>query len=325
MLAVIISASQRSESEVSRVVTGTESASEAFRRKALQALHSLPPFSPILSRLLASLAEEDVSFAKLADLVEKDTVVAGNLLHLVNSAAYARRGTVSSVRHALSVLGTNKLRNAVLGMSVARMWNNTRMPATWSMARFNLHSAAVAILCDLIVQRVSAQCPEGAFTAGLLHDTGRLLIAMGLPAEHDQIAALQDRELISLVECEQRVLGFTHPDLSARALRFWNLPEPIQAAAAGHHPAAAPHSPGENTELAALQRSLAAGGKLPLASVVAAANQFVNSTGVSIASVPGSPCGDPANLAALGLEATVQDGLLAEFKGEFDAMSPFFR
>ncbi len=291
----------------------------------MQALHSLPPFSPILSRLLASLAQEDVSFAKLADLVEKDTVVAGNLLHLVNSAAYARRGTVNSVCHAISVLGIAKLRNAVLGMSVARMWNNTRIPATWSMARFNLHSAAVAILSDLLVQRVRAQCPEGAFAAGLLHDTGRLLIAMGLPKEHDQIAALQDREQIPLVECEVRVLGFAHPDLSARALRFWNLPEPIQAAVAGHHPEAAPHSPGENADLAALRHSMTAGEKLPLASVIAAANQFVNSAGVSVASAPSGPRGDPANLAALGLEAAVQEELLAEFKNEFDAMSPFFR
>jgi HD-like signal output (HDOD) protein len=100
-----------------------------LRDKALRSLSALPPFSPILSRLLATLAAEDVSFAVLGDLIEKDTVAAGNILHLVNSALYARRGTISSVRHAVSLLGVNKLRNAVLGMSIARVWNRVKMPA----------------------------------------------------------------------------------------------------------------------------------------------------------------------------------------------------
>ena len=124
--------------------------------KALRSVSSLPPFSPILTRLLASLAEENVSFATLGDLIEKDAVVAANILQLVNSALYARSGSISSVRHALSLLGTNKLRNAVLGMSIARVWNRVKMPPTWSMARFNMHSAAVALLSDLLAQRLPA-------------------------------------------------------------------------------------------------------------------------------------------------------------------------
>src|SRR5579863_3162255 len=95
-------------------------------QRALAALGKLPPFSPIMNRLLASLAGEDVSFSKLGDLIEKDAVIAGNLLHVVNSALYARRSSVNSVRHAVSVMGTAKLRNVVLGMSVANMWNRTR-------------------------------------------------------------------------------------------------------------------------------------------------------------------------------------------------------
>ncbi|MGH9594428.1 MAG: HDOD domain-containing protein, partial [Bryobacteraceae bacterium] len=58
----------------------------ALKRRAMAAQGKLPPFSPILNKLLASLAGEDVSFTKLGDLIEKDTVVAGNVLHLVNSA-----------------------------------------------------------------------------------------------------------------------------------------------------------------------------------------------------------------------------------------------
>ena len=137
-------------------------------QRALGALGKLPPFSPILNKLLASLAQDDVSFVKLGDLIEKDPVVAGNLLHLVNSALYARRGSINSVRHALSLLGINKLRNVVLGMSITRMWNQVKTPASWSMARFNMHSAASGILSDLLAQRLTVHYAEGAFVAGLL-------------------------------------------------------------------------------------------------------------------------------------------------------------
>src|SRR5579883_2915807 len=101
---------------------------EGLRAKALRALGDLPPFSATLQRLTASLAGEDVSFSQLGDLIEKDAVVAGNILHLVNSALYARRGDITSVRHALSILGIDKVRNAVLGMSLARMWSKLPMP-----------------------------------------------------------------------------------------------------------------------------------------------------------------------------------------------------
>ena len=157
-----------------------------LRARALRCLGELPPFSPILNRLLASLAKEDVSFNKLGDLIEKDPVMAGNLLHLVNSALYSRRGSINSVRHALSLLGINKLRNAVLGMSITRMWNQVRTPPSWSMARFNMHSSAVAILSDLLSQRLTVDYAEGAFVAGLLHDVGRLLMALGLTEEYDR-------------------------------------------------------------------------------------------------------------------------------------------
>src|SRR6266481_3905978 len=153
------------------------------RDRALVALGKLPPFSPILNRLIASLASEDVSFAKAADLIEKDTVLAGNILRLVNSALYGLRGTVNSIRHAISLLGIAKLRNATLSMSVARMWSQVKTPPGWSMASFNLHSVGVGILADLLAQGRAVEYSEGAFAAGLFHDLGLLLVALGLP-EH---------------------------------------------------------------------------------------------------------------------------------------------
>jgi hypothetical protein len=131
----------------------------------MKSLDQLPPFSPVVNSLMASLADEDVSFAHLASVIERDSVLAGNVLRLVNSALYGRRGTISSVRAAVSILGLTKLRNYVLGLSVARIWAKAKTPPSWDMERFNLHGTAVAVLADLIVQKGPFDYPEGAFAA----------------------------------------------------------------------------------------------------------------------------------------------------------------
>ena len=280
-----------------------------LREKALRSLGMLPPFSPVLNRVLASLASEDVSFTKLADLIEKDTVVSANLLQLVNSALYARRGTVNSVRHALSLLGINKLRNAVLGMSIARMWNQVRPPAHWSMANFNMHSVACGQLADLLAQRVPVSYPEGAFVAGLLHDVGRLLIAIALPDESARIANRAAQEGCSTAEAESEILGFTHAELSADALVAWNLPLPIQEAARDHH----------------LAPPQAVKGEWPLAVLINTADRYVNSAGIAIAVTQGPPKPDPSVLGAVGLAEDFRAAVIAEFETEHAAMIPFYR
>ena len=277
--------------------------------RAMGALGKLPPFSPILNKLLASLAGEDVSFSKLGDLIEKDTVVAGNIIHLVNSALYARRATITSVRHALALLGMDKVRNTLLGMSISRMWSQVKTPAGWSMVRFNRHSAAAAILSDQIASRTQTEYPEGAFVGGLLHDLGRLLIALGLPDEFAHLVKLHEQSGRSWTECELELLGFTHADLSAAALEKWKFPQEVQFAVRDHHrpPAFQP------------------GGMIPLSAVIKAADRYVNSTGESIVASKLVSAEDPEPIAGLGISEEKIGPLLADFKAEHAAMAAFFK
>jgi len=284
-------------------------ASDELKQKALAALSRLPPFSPILGKLMASLSGEDVSFSVLGDLIEKDAVLAGRLMGVVNSALYARRSTISSVRHALSVLGVEKVRNTVLGMSVASMLNQARTPPGWSMERFNKHSAAVAILSDQIAQRVPVEYPEGAFVAGLLHDIGRLLIAIGLPVEFQSMLREHQSSSTPWIDCERNGLGFAHPELSAAALALWKVPEPIQRAAAEHHDP--PVSRCEDG--------------LCLGAVVSAANRYINSLGESILPVGQVEEGEAELMAVLGLTRESVTVLLKDFQAEHCAIAQYFR
>src|SRR5947199_5497364 len=102
------------------------------RHRIMGELDKLPPFSPVLTRLLATLADEDVSFGELAGIIQTDAVLAGNLLRVVNSPLYGRSSTINSVRHAVAIMGSIKIRNLVLGLSVSRRWDNASVPRQWN-------------------------------------------------------------------------------------------------------------------------------------------------------------------------------------------------
>lgn len=203
--------------------------------QVMEALSKLPPFSPVLTKLMASLAKEDVMVNELADWIEKDTVLTGNVLRMVNSAAYGHMGTVSSVRNAIAILGTNRLRNIVMGLSVCNMMTNVKLPAGWSGKAFNRHSIAVATMSDLVVQNLPVNYPEGGFVAGLLHDVGKLLLAVSAPGEYPEILAGSKETERDVYEVEMANWGFSHADISQAVLAAWKLPEPVQAAALYHH------------------------------------------------------------------------------------------
>jgi HD-like signal output (HDOD) protein len=280
------------------------------RERSLIALGQLPPFSPILNRLIASLASEDVSFAKIADLIEKDTVLAGNILKLVNSALYGLAGTVNSIRHAVSLLGITKLRNAALSMSVARMWSQVKTPPGWSTPNFNQHSVGVGILADLLAQRLNVPYAEGAFAAGLFHDMGLLLIAIGLHDEYKQMSLLCQESKQWTQDYEIQVLGMTHAELSAEALAQWNLPEEIQTAVRFHGSPELDPTPSQP-------------GQLTLSRVLNAADGYVKGMGVFV-SLFESPREDPrAALEHLGLEERLPV-ILGEFDNEFTAIKAYF-
>jgi HD-like signal output (HDOD) protein len=221
-----------------------------IRARAMESLSKLPALSPLLMRLVQTLAadSDDISVTKVAQLIERDAVVAGNILRVVNSPLYQRRTSIQSVRHAIVLLGLAKVRNLALGMSMNHMWAKIKAPPGWSMSVFNQHSVAMAVLCDLLTQRLKVIEGDAAFLAGLFHDFGRLLIAVGLPAQFTEVGRLQLGEQLALVEAERTVLGFDHADLSGDVLAVWRLPQALQTAVRHHHAPETDHTlaiPGE--------------------------------------------------------------------------------
>jgi len=267
----------------------------------LARLNDLPPFSPVLNKLLASLGDDSFSYRQMGALIEQDTVLTGNVLRMVNSAAYGRRTEVMAISNAVAILGINKLRNLVLTLSVANMWRSVKTANHWSLERFNRHELATAILCDTLAQRMKVEFPEGAFLAGLLHDLGKLLIVMASPADHLDIEAYAAKTGCAMLEAERFVLETDHAALSAEALRIWKLPVSLQDAVRNHH--------------APVVSSLSL--------AVSVADECVNRLGLGIVTLAEPPEGTDVDICStalgrIGLEGQAE-ALLSEFRVEFDA------
>jgi len=235
------------------------------RDRIMGAVDKLPPFSPVLTKLLATLSDDDVSFGEMAGIIETDAVLAGNLLRVVNSPLYGRISTINSVRHAVAILGSIKIRNLVLGMSVSRRWAGAKAPANWDAKQFNIHSLAVAVLADLVVLDTAVPYPEGAFTAGLLHDVGKLLITVAMPSQFETLYGIYKAGGDTANDCEMEVFGVTHAEISGAILERWKLPKPIEEAVAYHH-----------------TPNLANGGKPHLAHVIEASDHYLNDAGLGM-------------------------------------------
>jgi len=278
-----------------------------LKDQALCALNQLPPFSPILGTLIATLAGESVGFQQVAVQIEKDTVLAGTVLRMVNSAMYGRRGTISSVRHAVALIGLDRLRNVALSLSISQLWARACTARRWPASRVNLHGVATAILADTIAQNAEVNYPEGAFAAGLLHDVGKLLIAVALPSEFEQMLDMVEDTGREWSACEDAVLGFRHAELSGLVMERWNLPLEVQRAVTSHH------------------ESFGGGLPVPLASVIAAADLTVNKMGFTLFPGKGTPPPPEVieTLAPLGL-GDREPYIIVNFQSEFEAIRSYF-
>lgn len=150
------------------------------------------------------------------------------LLRIVNSPFYGMSREIGSLREAIVLLGFNRIRDMLVSLCFSKM-----LPALhkdFNYHQFWHHSMSVAE-CARQFADLSGHNSDFAFTAGLLHDIGRLVIAVLFPDEFNRIIS---EPASALIETERRLLGFDHMEIGGKAAQHWNLPVAIQTAIEQH-------------------------------------------------------------------------------------------
>ena len=278
-----------------------------YRERVLDTLQQLPPYSRTMAKLRAALGNEWVDFRTLVPLVEADVVIANTILRIANSALYGR-GTMCSISRALAMLGLGRLRNLVLGLGLNQICHRIQTPPGWPAKRFHFHSLATAIICDLLGARVPVNGVDAAFSAGLFHDFGKLLIVTALPEQFVRIRTLQHSGQFPPEECERQILGFTHSEISADALLRSGMPGELATAALYHH-----HPPDDPTQCPPEK-------PIRLSELVHAANGLAGSLGYSVFPAEAKSPEEAADVDVARLSWGAGVGDMPELTGEFQEL-----
>jgi putative nucleotidyltransferase with HDIG domain len=251
-------------------------------RRATAGAAMLPSRPEVYAALREAVVRPDVGAAEIAAIVEQDIAMCAKVLQLVNSAFFGLGRPVTSISEAVGHLGIATLESLVVSAAAFTALAPDAEPAGFEIERLQAHGARVARIARRLLPEGPAA--DEAFTAAMLHDVGKLVLAAHEPEELRaalEQAAAHGRPLHD-VERERR--GTTHAEVGAYLLGLWGLPHAVVEAVAHHH---AP----DRVAVAELDPVLA----------VHLANQLANEAGSSAcAGVPGEPV-DERLIAQLGL------------------------
>lgn len=202
----------------------------AIGTSALPSLPSLPRAYAQLSEMLRGGA---ASGAEIARVISQDIAMSAKVLQLANSAYFARRQPTTSVTDAVAYLGTDTLQALLLHAEAFRAFPVECAITGFSLDELQSHCMRVARLAQAISKQIGVTAD--AFTAGLLHDIGLLILAAQASDDLATSLSRAAKERRPIVEVERERHGVTHADIGAHLLSLWGLPHTVTEAIAGRH------------------------------------------------------------------------------------------
>jgi HD-like signal output (HDOD) protein len=199
-------------------------------RNAVGSVGELPSTPRIYSALTQMLADPDVDQRAVAGVIEQDPAVSARVLQIVNSAFFGLSQPIAGLTQAVLHLGIEAIKNLVF---TAELFRSFPVRNGFSVDLLQQHSYLTAKIAASIVNGHSKA--QDAFTAALLHDVGKLVMASKLPGQFAEAMRLCLQSARPLHEVERQLHGFTHAEAGAYLLGLWGLPYPIVEAVAHHH------------------------------------------------------------------------------------------
>ncbi len=221
---------------------------ERLRSQEIQKLvgkkDSLPSIPAVYFDLLKALQDPDCPTERIGEIVATDPALTAKILQLVNSAFFGFAREVSSASEAVMLLGVSTVRSLALTIHVFSAFEPVQSEH-WSVEVVWRHSVRVGQWAKKIAELEGGDqgFAEQAFTAGVLHDVGKLILVDNLSARYLELVERSIKENRALTEIEQEALGATHADVGAYLLDLWGLPAALVEATALHH------EPGRASEL----------------------------------------------------------------------------
>ncbi len=199
-------------------------------------MKKLPALPNVYTRVVDELNSPEASLAKVAELVAEDPVVTAKMLQLVNSSFFGLHQQIVSAADAVMFLGADRVKGLIL---VARVFSqfDPKIIAALGLDQLWNHSMKTGAYAQSIAKSEvrDARIAAAAFTAGLLHDVGKLMLAGNLPEEYLKVLGVSRSERIPISVAEQQAFGATHAELGGVLMGLWGLPLELIQSVGWHH------------------------------------------------------------------------------------------
>lgn len=264
-------------------------------RDVLARIGELPTLPTVLNSILDALAEPETSALDLGRLIAADQSLSATLLRQANSAYYGFFRTISSVPNAVVVLGFRDVQNLVLTASVFRAFPS--QGSAYDRSQLWRHSLATAMLCERLAKALRFSPDATFFSAGLLHDIGKVALDAIYPKAVAEIVTRARDEKRAVREIEKEVFGLDHAEIGGVLAEHWNLPNLLAEGIRWHHDTEATTS------------------ALQLARMVAVSNYVAYLSGLGETAMDGVIEEPVAALNGLGVSDEIKNTLADEMRG----------
>ena len=192
----------------------------------------MPPFPPVAAKLLNLLAKPEVDTNEVAQLIGGDATFTARILQRINSVEFGLVTPVTNIRQAVALLGIELTRKLVLAHATAAYAKGALRAE--ELRRCWQHTVATAVLADLIA-KACGEYADVAFTAGIMHDIGRLGLLVAYPAEYEQVIRDAAARCLDLLDFERDEFGMDHAEAGRILAERWGLPPGLAQIAGRHH------------------------------------------------------------------------------------------
>ncbi len=197
-------------------------------------IEHLPPAPKLLPPLLALLQQPDLDISRVIQLIVHDPALTASVLRLSNSVAFSRGAAVENLGEAIARLGFETVYRLVVTVCGSKMLQPRQAGYALDPGELWQHSVTAAVAAQIVARHCHAD-PSLAFTAGLLHDLGKLVLSQALEGRYAQVAEQVEQFGRSMLEAEKALLGVQHAEVGARVLARWNFPASLVNAVCYHH------------------------------------------------------------------------------------------
>ena len=215
----------------------------------LNSVETLPTLPSVASHIFKIASNPSSSAEDLTKVIMNDPPLTSKLLKIVNSAFYGFPQKIGTVKQVVVILGTEEIIDLSFGLAAARVFRFQPVNGLCNPKALWHHSLSTALIAQHLCQKFPEYQKLGAFTAGLLHDFGKIFLMENFAKPYGQLhldAAQQD---LPLIELEEEHLGLNHAFIGDFLAANWNLPDALVKAIAFHH---RPFSAPDHSEMAAL-------------------------------------------------------------------------